>query len=83
MYKVNVVIKERVAIKPVLRVAGKNSRAEIASSIDGMNQLRAPPANAMSGELLSVMVKVWRVNNLLIAVYTNTRMKRAAMISIM
>jgi hypothetical protein len=79
---VNTVIKPNEASKPNLLKRGKKSNTAIIISIEGIAQLRKPLAKAIRGDFFKLITNVWCDSNLLVAVYTNSSIKNAEIISV-
>jgi hypothetical protein len=59
-----------------------NNNTEVSNSVTGTDQLKKDPAKLRRGDSLRVIKKMlWEIS-LLVAVYTNRRMKTAEMISV-
>lgn len=70
------------AYSPFILVRGKMSTKAIISSVTGSAQAMNDAKLPTNGDLLNTLVKAACSDNLLTPVYTNSRINKAAMISI-
>lgn len=81
MYRVNKVIITDDPTKPIIRVLGMMSNKAIINSVVGSIQEIKEAKSAIKGDFPKLYLKVLASNSLLKAVYTNSKISSAEMIS--